>query len=61
MAGVTGIMTEQQLADELGIKCKTLILWRRANKAPPHVKIGKGIRYRVEDVKAWLASNVSTG
>lgn len=54
----TGLLTEAELADALGICRRTLIRWRIARKGPPHVQLGRGIRYRAADVQAWLAASV---
>ena len=54
----TGLLTEAELADALGICRRTLIRWRMARKGPPHVQLGRGIRYRAADVQDWLAENV---
>ena len=55
------MITQDELACQLGVSKQTLFNWRLSRKGPPHVRIGSRIRYRVEDVKAWIASNVSTG
>lgn len=50
-------MTTEQAADYLGIKPITLRTWR-CNKryTIPFIKVGGRIRYRKEDLDAWLES-----
>ena len=49
-------MTPQDVADLLKISLHTLASWRR--QANPHdlpwIEVGGSIRYRREDVQAWL-------
>ena len=51
------LLTESETADLLGIKPQTLSVWR-CNKryALTFVKVGRCIRYRREDISAFLAS-----
>lgn len=44
-------LTEQDLADRLGVPESTVTEWRR-RYAWPHMKIGKRVRYSEADVKA---------
>jgi excisionase family DNA binding protein len=49
----------EDLAAYLRIPPGTLRKWRSAGKGPPAVKLGKHLRFRIEDVEAWLASQPS--
>ncbi len=42
------------LAEHLDISEETLAKWRYLGKGPRWLKIGKHVRYRREDVDAWL-------
>lgn len=52
------LMTEMELAATLGLCKRTIIRWRMARKGPPHVQMGRSVRYRKEDVKDWLERSV---
>jgi excisionase family DNA binding protein len=44
-------------AELLGVPEKTLAQWRYHGKGPAFVRVGKHVRYRVEDVEAFIAAN----
>ncbi|WP_038205525.1 helix-turn-helix domain-containing protein [Xenophilus azovorans] len=52
------LLSEAALADELGVHPDTLAMWRRddVRPRPRHLQIGRAIRYRREDVDAFLAA-----
>jgi excisionase family DNA binding protein len=50
------LKTTDELAKKLKIKPKTLSEWLSAGKGPPFIRLGKVIRYRESDIKAWLDS-----
>jgi hypothetical protein len=54
-----GILSEDELAEALDVKPKTLQVWRVEGIGPSWVKAGKGVFYRVEDVVRWLGKNVT--
>lgn len=45
----------QKLAVVLGIPVQTLYAWHSRGEGPPAYKIGRHLRYRPDDVEAWLA------
>ena len=52
-------LVERQAADYLGYRPATLRQSRWSGKlagapAPPAIRLGRSIRYRVEDLDAWL-------
>jgi predicted DNA-binding transcriptional regulator AlpA len=49
---------DPQLAKELGTSPNTPAAWRTRDQGPPYLKIGRLVRYRPSDVRAWLASRV---
>jgi predicted DNA-binding transcriptional regulator AlpA len=60
------IATHQLLDGEtvstwIGIPAGTLAQWRYLGKGPAYVKVGRHVRYRAEDVDAWLASQTRGG
>lgn len=46
-------LTAQELADRLGVPLNTAYYWRSIRKGPRAMRIGKYVRYRLEDVLAW--------
>ena len=55
-------MVEQLLdctdtATALGVPEKTLAQWRYQGKGPTYIKVGKYVRYRSDDVEAYLTAN----
>jgi predicted DNA-binding transcriptional regulator AlpA len=52
------LLTRKQVAEFLGIQTATLARWKWAGKdGPPHVNVGRSIRYRQSDVEAWMKSD----
>jgi excisionase family DNA binding protein len=54
------LITPEVAAKLLGISVRTLAAWRshrRTSKSLPFVKVGSAVRYRVEDIEAWLAQS----
>jgi excisionase family DNA binding protein len=50
----TPLMTPQEVADFLGMPLATLQSWRAQRTGPPGYRVGRHVRYRREDVEAWL-------
>jgi excisionase family DNA binding protein len=42
-----------QLAEYLGVPVKTIHQWRYLQKRPPGFRVGRHIRFRPADVRAW--------
>ena len=51
------LLTVQELADLLQVPVKTIYTWRYKRIGPPAVPMGKYLRFRAEDVAAWLDSH----
>jgi predicted DNA-binding transcriptional regulator AlpA len=48
-------LTETDVARLLGISPRTLQAWRyRGGHTPQFIKVGRAVRYRLGDVRAWL-------
>jgi hypothetical protein len=47
-------LSEQELADQLGVKRSTLARWRRKGIGPPHTRRGKTPLYHDEGTDEWL-------
>jgi predicted DNA-binding transcriptional regulator AlpA len=54
--------TAAQVAEFLGCKQSTVERWRRASEGPPAVRLNaRHIRYRPEDVAAWIETRKDAG
>ena len=49
------------VADYLGIPVKTLYQWRYKGAGPRAVRVGRHLRYRLEDVDGWLRAGGDHG
>ncbi|MFD6072343.1 helix-turn-helix domain-containing protein [Amycolatopsis lurida] len=49
------LMTVEDLSTHLGVPVGTLYRWRTIGYGPAGKRIGKHLRYRPEDVDAWVA------
>jgi hypothetical protein len=47
-------LTEQQLAEQLGLTPRTLWRWRRERRGPDYTLAGRRIVYSRESVRRWL-------
>lgn len=53
---MAGLMTEQDVSKKLNVSVASLRRWRLRRCGPAFVKVGCLVRYRPEDLDAWLAS-----
>ena len=51
------LLTVYDLAELLHLTRGTLDRWRSANEGPAWIEVGGQVRYRREDVDAWLNKN----
>ncbi|UPK77122.1 helix-turn-helix domain-containing protein [Nocardioidaceae bacterium SCSIO 66511] len=42
------------LAEYLGVPVRTLYEWRTKDYGPKGIRVGRYVRYRAEDVHAWV-------
>ena len=47
-------LTADQVAEMTGFSSKSLEAYRAKRQGPPFLKIGHSIRYRADDVLAWV-------
>jgi len=50
------LLTVRQLAELLQVPPKTIYTWRYKGIGPPAIPIGRYLRFRAEDVAAWIHS-----
>lgn len=48
------LLDNNQAAEMMHINSRTLQNWRSTGKSPRYVKVGRHVRYRVSDLRAWL-------
>jgi excisionase family DNA binding protein len=58
---VRRLATPIEVAAYLQVPVKTLYAWRYEGKGPRAHRVGRHLRYRWEDVEAWLASTAASG
>ena len=56
----TPLNTENEAAAFLAIKPATLRRWRWAGQGPAFCKLGGAVRYRQQDLEAFLAGSLQT-
>jgi excisionase family DNA binding protein len=48
----------KDVAEYLDIPLQTLYQWRSRGYGPPGIRLGRHVKYRPDDVRAWVASMV---
>lgn len=53
------LLTEEQVAEMLGLSLVTLSKYRREGDGPPYIQLNKGkqrpvVRYQKEDIQEWI-------
>ncbi len=51
----------EQTAEFLAVSVKTLYGWRGRKFGPPSYRLGHVVRYRPDEVRAWVDSLISAG
>lgn len=51
---ITKLMTIEEVSDYLRVSVDTLYHWRVRGYGPTGIRVGKHVRYRVEDVENWV-------
>jgi predicted DNA-binding transcriptional regulator AlpA len=54
--GAPDLLNEHQVAKFLQLSVASVRRWRLFRTGPKYLKIGAAVRYRREDVEAWLSS-----
>jgi predicted DNA-binding transcriptional regulator AlpA len=55
------LLTERDVARITGLSVASVRRWRLLRQGPRYLKIGSSVRYRPEDLSAWLDSRPSGG
>jgi predicted DNA-binding transcriptional regulator AlpA len=55
------LMNEHDIARITGLSVASVRRWRLLRQGPRYVKIGAAVRYKIEDVQAWLKSRPTGG
>ncbi|MCB7128410.1 MAG: helix-turn-helix domain-containing protein [Candidatus Brocadiales bacterium] len=55
---MASLLKTEAAADFLSMSPGTLRWWRSIGRGPPFVKCGDAVRYRAEDLEAWVSSRV---
>lgn len=53
------ILSPQDLADRHQVPIQTVYGWNHKGTGPKRIRVGKHVRYRLEDVLAWEESNTA--
>lgn len=51
------LLRESDVAEMLDVQPVTLEKWRGTSRGPAYVRVGRLVRYRRDDVDAWIAEN----
>lgn len=52
-----GFISEQDYARRRGVTLRTCQRDRQLRKAPPHIKFGRQIFYRIDALREWMVNN----
>jgi len=51
------LLSRKEAAEYLGLKAQTLAVWHVTGRyGLPVVKVGRSVRYRVQDLERWLTA-----
>lgn len=55
------LLNEHDVARITGLSVASVRRWRLLRQGPKYLKLGSAVRYRSEDLAAWLASRPTGG
>jgi predicted DNA-binding transcriptional regulator AlpA len=61
MDKISILLTEREVAGILGVTPQCLHVWRRSGKGPRHIRVGRLIRYKPEDISAFIETHSARG
>ena len=53
---IEALLNEHDVARITGLSVASVRRWRLLRQGPKYLKIGAAVRYRIEDIRAWLDS-----
>jgi DNA-binding transcriptional MerR regulator len=54
---VAQAINETEASALLGVAIQTLRNWRHQRKGPAYLKLGRSIRYQIEDIKSFMEAH----
>ena len=54
MDRIDQLLTVQVLAEYLGVPVATIYAWRYRRQGPPGFRVGRHLRFRLDDVEEWI-------
>jgi hypothetical protein len=60
-ANMLTLLTERDISKQLRVSLGSLRRWRMVRQGPPFIKVGLLVRYKPEDVEAWLSAQPTGG
>jgi predicted DNA-binding transcriptional regulator AlpA len=58
---IEALLNEHDVARLTGLSLASVRRWRLLRQGPKYIKIGAAVRYKTEDVLAWLDSRPTGG
>jgi predicted DNA-binding transcriptional regulator AlpA len=55
------LLNEYEVAETFSVSVATVRRWRLLRQGPKYLKLGAAVRYKPEDILAWLESRPSGG
>jgi predicted DNA-binding transcriptional regulator AlpA len=55
------LLNEHEVARITGLSVASVRRWRLLRQGPKYIKIGAAVRYKPEDISAWIESRPSGG
>jgi hypothetical protein len=51
------ILIEKIAAEKIGVAVQTLRNWRHQRRGPAYLKLGRSVRYRLDDLNKFMENN----
>ena len=58
---ISTLLNEHDVARITGLSVASVRRWRLLRQGPKYLKLGSAVRYRSEDITAWLATRPTGG
>jgi excisionase family DNA binding protein len=55
------LLSIRQLAEYIGCPVSTVYRWRSRGEGPPGFRLGKAVRFKVDDVDRWITEQAARG